>query len=114
MFETIIDTNIPSLQTFAANPKFSSSPMKEAKTNQGAIYLPIMKAFLRVMKTDQPSTPEVNSLMVQIRDLSQNVPEEQNLLKSFFAKLGLNNFQDMGLLASGPILVDINGVRSVV
>ena len=70
-----------------------------------------MKAFMRVMESDQPSTPEINSLMVQIRDLYQKVPKEQNLMKDFFGKLGLDNLAFF--FTTGDILVDINGVRNV-
>ena len=86
---------------------------KGSTPDQAATYLPVMKAFLRVMESAQPSTPEVNSLLVQIRDLNQKVPKEQNLMKDLFGKLGLDNLENIGLPASGDILVDVNGVRSV-
>ena len=72
-----------------------------------------MTAFLRVMQSSQPSTPEINSLLVKIRELNQKVPNEQNLMKDFFGKLGLDNLENIGISTSGDILVDVNGVRSV-
>merc|ERR1712228_850015 len=48
------------------------------------------------MQTDRPSARDINTLMVETRDLNKKVPKGQNLLGNF-ANFGIDGLESMGL-----------------
>ena len=77
-----------------------------------------MKALLKVMQTNKPSSEDLNTLMVLTRELNKKVPKGQNLLGNFngfnFGDFGgFGDLESMGLPETGDIVMDIDGVAHV-
>merc|ERR1711978_181082 len=75
-------------------------------------YLPVMRALLRVMETDRPSPADVNTLLVETRELNRNVPKGQNILRNF-GNFGIDGLESMGLPDSGNIIENVDGVPHI-
>ena len=93
-----------------------SFPSQGITSEQRAIYLPVMKALLKVMSTNRPSSQDINDLLIKTRDLNKKVPKGQNLLGSFgFNNIdfGIENLEDMGLPKSGDLVKDVKGVPHI-
>jgi len=75
-------------------------------------YLPVMRALLRVMETDRPSPADVNTLLVETRELNKNVPKGQNILRNF-GNFGIDGLESMGLPDRGNIIENIEGVPHI-
>ena len=54
---------------------FPLSSQNQLTPAQRQALLPVMESVLRVMESDKPSVNDVNTLMVQVRDLLKKVPE---------------------------------------
>ena len=74
-----------------------------------------MKALLKVMQTNKPSSEDLNTLMVLTRELNKKVPKGQNLLGNFnFGDFGgFGDLESMGLPETGDIVMDIDGIAHV-
>ena len=74
-----------------------------------------MKALLKVMQTNKPSSEDLNTLMVLTRELNKKVPKGQNLLGNFNfdAFGGFGDLESMGLPETGDIVIDIDGIAHV-
>ena len=88
------------VSTFGA-PQFknveSMTPEKIAKI------LPVMKALLKVVETDDPTPEDMNTLFVLARDLQKLVPKSSN-------QFGVEvNFKELGLPETGNIIEIIDG-----
>merc|ERR1711992_323788 len=87
-------------QTF--NTAFGNFASNGITEEQRQLYLPVMRALLKVMQTDRPSARDINTLMVETRDLNKKVPKGQNLLGNF-ANFGIDGLESMGLPEFGDI-----------
>ena len=100
-----------------AAPQFGGFGINQSITSeQRATYLPVMKALLKVMSTNRPSSRDINNLLIKTRDLNKKVPKGQNLLGSFgFNNIdfGIENLEDMGLPKSGDLVKDVKGVPHI-
>lgn len=76
-----------------------------------ALYLPIMKALLKVMETNRPAPEDVNTLLILTRDLLKKVPKGQSIptlgFGSAFSQFGLDGIKNMGLPETGDIIINI-------
>ena len=93
------------VSTFGA-PQFknveSMTPEKIAKI------LPVMKALLKVVETDDPTPEDMNTLFVLARDLQKLVPKSSN-------QFGVEvNFKELGLPETGNIIEIIDGEALIV
>merc|ERR1712156_824287 len=86
-------------------------PQQSFGTDMSA-YLPVMRALLRVMETDRPSPADVNTLLVETRELNRNVPQGQNIMRNF-GNFGIDGLESMGLPQSGNIIENIEGVPHI-
>jgi len=75
-------------------------------------YLPVMRALLRVMETDRPSPADVNTLLVETRELNKRVPKGQNIMGNF-GNFGIDGLESMGLPESGNIIENVEGVPHI-
>merc|ERR1712241_1326270 len=97
-------------QTFnSAFGNFASNGITE---EQRQLYLPVMRALLKVMQTDRPSARDINTLMVETRDLNKKVPKGQNLLGNF-ANFGIDGLESMGLPEFGDIIENVDGIPHI-
>ena len=88
---------------------FASNGITE---EQRQLYLPVMRALLKVMQTDRPSARDINTLMVETRDLNKKVPKGQNLLGNF-ANFGIDGLESMGLPEFGDIIENVDGIPHI-
>jgi len=77
-----------------------------------SVYLPVMRALLRVMQTDRPSPADVNTLLVETRELNKRVPKGQNIMGNF-GNFGIDGLESMGLPESGNIIENVEGVPHI-
>ena len=81
--------------------------------------LPVMESVLRVMESDKPSVNDVNTLMIQVRDLLKQVPEGYlpNLGQLGFEgldNLDLDTLKNVALKETGDIAITENGQDKIV
>ena len=70
--------------------------------------LPVMKALLKVVETDNPTPEDMNTLFVLARDLQKLVPKSSN-------QFGVEvNFKELGLPETGNIIEIIDGEALIV
>ena len=82
----------------------SKNYITEEERNQ---FLPVMKALLRVMETENISSTDLNTLLVQTRDLIKGIPEGyKERLPGFVKKF---NDIEMSLPDEGDIVTYKNG-----
>merc|ERR1712149_45269 len=75
------------------------------------LYLPVMRALLKVMETSTPAPEDVNTLLVLTRELTKNIPEgTNNLIPSFNGF----NVEGMGLPEEGDVIVQYKGIPHIV
>ena len=65
--------------------------------------LPVMKALLKVVETEDPAPEDMNTLFILARDLQKLVPDSSN---QFGVKV---NFEELGLPKTGNIIKSIDG-----
>jgi len=111
-------SNIPSIPTVRGTSvqtdfgNFDLPSQNLMTREQRAQYLPVMKALLKVMESRNPSARDVNTLMVLTRDLSKQVPKDQNILGRF-GNFGLDGLESMGLPEYGDIITNVDGVPHI-
>ena len=94
-----------------ASPQFGGFGINQGITSeQRATYLPVMRALLKVMSTNRPSSRDINDLLIKTRELNKKVPKGDNLLGSFGFEPWL---EDMGLPKSGDLVKDVKGVPHI-
>ena len=81
--------------------------------------LPVMESVLRVMESDKPSVNDVNTLMIQVRDLLKQVPEGYlpNLGQLGFEgldDLDIETLKNVALKETGDIAITENGQDKIV
>jgi len=85
--------------------------------DQRAIYLPVMRALLKVMDTNRPTPQDINTLMVATRELNRRVPDGGfGGLGGLGGNIGGFNFNDlksMGLPETGDMIANVNGVPHI-
>ena len=64
------------------------------------------------METENPAAEDLNTLLVQTRDLNKNVPQGQNLLGDF-GNFGVTGVESTGLPKSGDIIFTFEGVPHI-
>merc|ERR1712193_237561 len=69
-------------------------------------FLPVMKALLKVMETNQPAPADVNDLLVKTRNLQKYVPEGSVDFGSF---ANLEGIESMGIPETGDVIRTIGG-----
>ena len=78
---------------------------------QRALFLPVMKALVNVMETNQPAPGDINTLLVESRDLMKNAPKgRMNVLGGF----GLDGIVGMGLPETGDVIKVIEGEANII
>merc|ERR1711935_650239 len=124
-FGNFVFKNAPKATVYLANSnspatvqtQFGTFPAQGIIPEQRATYLPVMKALLKVMQTSQPSTQDLNTLMILTRELNKKVPKgETNLLGNLgnlLGNFGFGDLESMGLPESGDIVMDIDGIAHV-
>jgi len=119
--------NAPLGITVDFDNSFGSFPLgarNELTPSQRRILLPVMDSLLRVMESKTPSTFDVNTLMIQVRELLKQVPEAEmpNLSQYGFDVSALQNsmgidletLKSVALPATGDIIVNENGQDKIV
>ena len=78
--------------------------------DQRNMFLPVLRALIRVMETPVPTPEDVNSLLVLTRDITRNIPQGSGLIPSF------NGFNvgEMGLPEVGDVIINIDGIPHIV
>merc|ERR1712241_1500906 len=104
-----VENQGPSIQTaFGTFPISSPNGLSQQDRN---LYLPVMKALLKVMETRTPAPEDVNTLLILTRDLLKKVPKGQAIptlgFGSAFGQFGLEGVENMGLPETGDIIVNI-------
>ena len=75
-------------------------------------YYSVIKALLKVMETSTPAPEDVNTLLVLSRELSKELPENDQTFNGFGGiEIGI---ADMGLLDEGDAIVRIDGTPHIV
>ena len=98
------------------------SSQNELTPAQRAVLLPVMESLLRVMETSKPSVRDVNTLMVQVRDLLKQVPEGKMPdlrqygfdVDSLPFGMDLETLKNVALPETGDIAVTENGQDKIV
>merc|ERR1711962_1227411 len=98
---------------------FPLSSRNQLTPAQRQALLPVMESVLRVMESDKPSVNDVNTLMVQVRDLLKKVPEGYlpNLRQFGFEGLDgldLDVLKNVALKETGDIAITENGQDKIV
>ena len=96
---------------------FPLGSKNELTRGQRAALLPVMEALLKAMETDEPSAEDMNTLMIEVRNLLKTVPEgetpdlEQFGLDSDSIPFGLDldTLKNVALPETGDIVVNKNG-----
>jgi len=99
-----------------AAPQFPNLGSNGITEDQRAIYLPIMKALLKVMEAgDKPTAQDINSLLIATRELNNKVPKGLNLLGGFGSLGGfdISGLENMGLPETGDIVTNVAGIPHV-
>ena len=89
---------------------------------QRNILLPVMEALLKTMETNVPSSKDIDTLMILVRDLLKLVPEGEtpNLRQYGFDAdsipfgMDLDTLKNVALPATGDIVVTENGQDKIV
>ena len=84
--------------------------------------LPVMESLVKVMESDKPSVSDVNTLMIQVRDLLKQVPEgnvpslrQFGLdVDSISLGLDLETLKTVALPETGDIAITENGQDKIV
>jgi len=79
---------------------------------QRALYLPSMRALLRVMESDRQNPQDINNLLVETRELNKKVPKGKNVLANF-GSFGIDGLESMGLPESGDIITNVDGIPHI-
>merc|ERR1711973_1035288 len=117
--------NAPLGLTVDFDNSFGSYPLgskNELTRAQRAALLPVMEALLKAMETDEPSAEDMNTLMIEVRNLLKTVPEgetpdlEQFGLDSDSIPFGLDldTLKNVALPETGDIVVNEDGQDKVV
>merc|ERR1711962_1126002 len=101
---------------------FPLSSQNQLTPAQRQALLPVMESVLKVMESDKPSVNDVNTLMIQVRDLLKKVPEGYlpNLRQfgfdtdSISLGLDLENLRTVALKETGDIAITENGQDKIV
>ena len=84
-----------------------------------ARFLPVMRALLRVMETNNPSPSDINTLLVLTRDLTKYVPDGDTsqfgaLAGQFGGFLNLEGIESMGIPETGDVVKTIDGQPHII
>jgi hypothetical protein len=98
---------------------FPLSSQNQLTPAQRQALLPVMESVLRVMESNKPSVNDVNTLMVEVRDLLKKVPEGYlpNLRQFGFEGLDgldLDVLKNVALKETGDIAITENGQDKIV
>ena len=104
---------------FLSTGSFPLSSQNQLTPAQRQALLPVMESVLRVMESDKPSVNDVNTLMIQVRDLLKQVPEGYlpNLGQLGFEgldDLDLDTLKNVALKETGDIAITENGQDKIV
>ena len=104
---------------FLLTGSFPLSSQNQLTPAQRQALLPVMESVLRVMESNKPSVNDVNTLMVQVRDLLKKVPEGYlpNLRQFGFEGLDgldLDVLKNVALKETGDIAITENGQDKIV
>ena len=120
-FQLVISVNL-TIKTIVFTGSFPLGSQNELTRAQRAILLPVMESLLRVMETSKPSVRDVNTLMIQVRDLLKQVPEgEMPDLRQYGFDvdsipfgMDLDTLKNVALPATGDIAITENGQDKIV
>ena len=102
-----------------AAPQLPNVASQGISADQRAIYLPVMRALLKVMEAGNKPTPQdINTLFIATRELNEKVPQDTNLLGGFgsngaFGGFDISGLKNMGLPSTGDIVINVDGVPHV-
>ena len=104
---------------FLSTGSFPLSSQNQLTPAQRQALLPVMESVLKVMESNKPSVNDVNTLMVQVRDLLKKVPEGYlpNLRQFGFEGLDgldLDVLKNVALKETGDIAITENGQDKIV
>ena len=108
--------------SFLFTGSFPLSSQNELTPAQRAVLLPVMESLLRVMETDRPYVGDVNTLMIQVRDLLRQVPEGRMPdlrqygfdVDSIPFGMDLETLKNVALPETGDIAITENGQDKIV
>ena len=97
-----------------AAPQLPNVASQGISADQRAIYLPVMRALLKVMEDgNRLSAQDINTLFLATRELNKKVPKGQNLLGNFggtggFGDFDISGLENMGLPQTGDIVINVD------
>jgi len=103
--------------SFGSFPLGSQNELTPAQRN---VLLPVMESLEKVMETDKPNARDVNTLMIQVRDLVKLVPEGQDLnlrqwgFDTDALGVDLRTLKNIALPETGDIVITENGQDKIV
>ena len=103
---------------------FPLNSRNELTPAQRQTLLPVMESLLRVMESNRPSASDVNTLMIQVRELLKQVPEgklpnlrqfgfDVNQLVDEFG-IDMETLKNVALPQNGDIVINENGQDKIV
>ena len=122
LFKDPISNLLSKTLYFLFTGSFPLSSQNELTRGQRATLLPVMESLLRVMETSKPSVRDVNTLMVQVRDLLKQVPEGKMPdlrqygfdVDSLPFGMDLETLKNVALPKTGDIAITENGQDKIV
>jgi len=116
-------SNAPLGLTVDFDSSFGTFPLgskKELTPAQRDVLLPVMEALLKTLETDNPSAEDMNTLMIQVRNLLKTVPEgdmpdlsQYGFDADVAMGMDLDTLKNVALPETGDIVVSENGQNVV-
>merc|ERR1712021_134142 len=117
-------SNAPLGLTVDFDSSFGTFPLgskNELTPTQRDVLLPVMEALLKTLETDEPSAEDMNTLMIQVRNLLKTVPEgdmpdlsQFGFDGDFGMGMDLDTLKNVALPETGDIVVSENGQNKVI
>ena len=105
---------------FQFSGTFPLGSKNELTPAQRDVLLPVMEALLKTLETDNPSAEDMNTLMIQVRNLLKTVPEgdlpdlkQYGFDADFGMGMDLDTLKNVALPETGDIVVSENGQNVV-
>jgi len=91
------------------NTALGKFPLGQKRNEEMTRYLPVMKALLKVMKTNKAAPEDVNTLLVLSRDLQKYAPKGNNQFGGIGILDSFGGMEGMGLPETGDLIINVNG-----
>jgi len=118
--QSVFQSNSFQRQSSFGNTQIGST--QGITADQRAIYLPVMRALLKVMEAgDRPAAQDINTLLVATRELNKKIPKGGNALGGLgnfgglegLGGFGIDDLESMGLPATGDMIVSVDGIPHI-